>query len=655
MAKGSGGKEVGRISIKVVPDTDDFRDDLKGDLERFERTLRTKVSVDPDTTGFREEVADETSGLEAKVDLDVDRAMLSRLRDKVSGSLRKVELPDPKIGGMNAAGVGLAGLVGLLALAGPLVGLLTTALAAVPGLIAAVAAPVGALALGMDGLKKSASRLAEPFAQLKETMSGFTESQFGPVFDKLGSIFPMLDRSLPAVTQGMADLASSVVNTITSSGGMQKIETAIGNIATALTTAAPGIGSFTNGLLGLVQSFTGKLPGVSEWFNTVGASFDKWVDKVTKDGSLSSAFDGLGATLKTIGETLVSLADKGIEFMKDPQRIEKFNTALTGLGTSLKSIIDDSTRFYNVMQDIKSVFTDWDFSGITDDLTKPFTSQEAGWRDMWESIKSGAQAAWSAVTGFVSAAVANISSIVSSIGASISGVWNGITSAASSAWNSVVAAVQSAWSAIVSAVSAGVDQAVAFVASLPGKIQTALGNLLTIGLEAGKNLVQGMVNGIGSMVSAAVAKARELASSVAGAVTSFLGINSPSKLFTDYGKYTGEGFALGLKNSESAVIKQAQSMMDGVNGVVSDSVIDFEEQLKTLSEIPMDFGKAVGGQFMSDLGIGGNGAIPAIAGYGLDWASQIGTNLTFNVSSVDEALAVQRNHQNKQALGLTRR
>jgi hypothetical protein len=44
----AGGQEVGRISIRVMPDTTKFRQDLKKKLEAIEKSIKATIPVDVD-------------------------------------------------------------------------------------------------------------------------------------------------------------------------------------------------------------------------------------------------------------------------------------------------------------------------------------------------------------------------------------------------------------------------------------------------------------------------------------------------------------------------------------------------------------------------------------------------------------------------------
>lgn len=701
----SAGVEVARISAKVSPDTKKFRRELLNDLEAIERSVSAKIDVEPDMSGFRQKVASFTRGLEAKVKLDVDRSQLDQLGNATKGG---IGMPG---GGGGGVAFGIAALVAGLALAAPLAGVVATTLAALPGVLAAVATPIGALALGIDGLKVAASSLAAPFEILKGTMSAAVARQFTPVFEQLGTIFPMLGKALPAVTQGVADMFAGFTNVITSSGGMARIEGIIGNIGTALSAASPGVQMFTNGMLGLAEEFSAKLPGIATWFNELGTSFSGWVDKMSANGGISAAFDGLGTVVDQIVTSLAPILNQGIEFMGDPEKVEALRASIEVLGSVISGAVTASAAFFQVL---------YDMGAGLDRVIAAASLIPVAFSAAWSGLSSAASVAWTSVTTIVQNAIATISGVVSNIGSTISGLWDGISSAAAGAWNSITSAAASAFNSLVSAASSAVSGVVSAVATIPGQVAAALSGLAAAGASAGAALVQGLVNGIGGMIGSAVAKARELASSVANAVTGFLGINSPSKLFTDYGQWTAEGFADGLVSGFEPVINQAKSVAESISKAFDDGLsispvdataldrsidaleleqkrlrvefngipkedkesraalqsqmdqvraqkdilsyqqkrLDLEEEIGSVSNpmveaaaglmnAPVDFAKATGKQFMSDLGIGGDGLISKAITEGISYIFQIG--------SVDEAMSIKDREESKSAMAITGR
>ncbi|MGE7191755.1 phage tail protein [Lysinibacillus fusiformis] len=98
-----------------------------------------------------------------------------------------------------------------------------------------------------------------------------------------------------------------------------------------------------------------------------------------------------------------------------------------------------------------------------------------------------------------------------------------------------------------------------WIGKLPGKFQEMKEDVLekvrSIDLyQIGKDIVQGLINGVGSMFSALGTKAKELAGKAEQAIKEKLGIASPSTVTFDAGIDTGQGFINGIDN----MIKRAR-------------------------------------------------------------------------------------------------
>jgi phage-related protein len=128
-------------------------------------------------------------------------------------------------------------------------------------------------------------------------------------------------------------------------------------------------------------------------------------------------------------------------------------------------------------------------------------------------------------------------------------------------WSALPAPVQAALSAIGNIVSSGINGAVAVIAGLPGRATSAVGNLSGALVSAGRNLVDGFVQGmLGGIQSAAGAAAR-VARAAVDAAKSALDINSPSRVFRDeVGLMVGLGMAEGIERSAAAVSKSVTDL-----------------------------------------------------------------------------------------------
>lgn len=97
---------------------------------------------------------------------------------------------------------------------------------------------------------------------------------------------------------------------------------------------------------------------------------------------------------------------------------------------------------------------------------------------------------------------------------------------------------------------------VGWVRGFPGRILSALGNLGSLLVGAGKDLVRGLINGIGNMAQAVWDKLVSIVQNAWNGVLDFLGIASPAKEGVWAGRMIGEGLVSGL-DSMSRVVEGA--------------------------------------------------------------------------------------------------
>lgn len=99
--------------------------------------------------------------------------------------------------------------------------------------------------------------------------------------------------------------------------------------------------------------------------------------------------------------------------------------------------------------------------------------------------------------------------------------------------------------------------------SLPGRIRAALGNLGGLLYGAGRDLIQGLINGINNMASAVFNRARQIANDAANAIKNALRIKSPSRVTLGLGMEVGRGLELGLEKSIPDVNAMANKLALG--------------------------------------------------------------------------------------------
>jgi len=112
----------------------------------------------------------------------------------------------------------------------------------------------------------------------------------------------------------------------------------------------------------------------------------------------------------------------------------------------------------------------------------------------------------------------------------------------------------------VSAISSGASQAVTAIQTMISNIISAVTGAASDMVSAGANLVNGFISGIQSMAQEAVNAAADMAGAAVNKVKSMLKIASPSRVFKKIGKWTSEGFAIGIMKKVPQVIQASRTM-----------------------------------------------------------------------------------------------
>lgn len=110
-----------------------------------------------------------------------------------------------------------------------------------------------------------------------------------------------------------------------------------------------------------------------------------------------------------------------------------------------------------------------------------------------------------------------------------------------------------------------VDDTIKFFRELPGNILKYLGNLGSLLVNAGADLIRGLINGLKSQLKNLGSVVGDIGSSVVSDVKGFFGISSPSKLMMGLGKDVMRGFIIGMGDMEPALKKQ----VDGIARIVA--------------------------------------------------------------------------------------
>lgn len=174
----------------------------------------------------------------------------------------------------------------------------------------------------------------------------------------------------------------------------------------------------------------------------------------------------------------------------------------------------------------------------------------------WSQAWNGIQQIGSGVWNFIKSAFSNFGSAIQGIARA---AWNLLGSIISGGWNLIKSGASAAWNGITSTISSGVSRAVNFVSNLPNSIKNIFSNAGSWLLSAGKNIINGLLNGISSMIGAVKNKLSMLTSML----PSWKGPAPVDKvLLTPAGEMIMQGLINGLESQYGAVRSSLQGLTE---------------------------------------------------------------------------------------------
>lgn len=449
-------------------------------------------------------------------------AIIGQLRETVTAAT-------PGITALGAAfGQILTAIAPILPTVGQLIGQLAG------GLAAALTAAIGPLTTFINYLVSSPETLAALVAGI-----GAAALAFGPLSGIISTVAPIIGQL------------------VSNAGGLRAVLMAltgpVGIVIGLITALFIGSEDFRNAVLGLLE-VVGGLVGqlVSTLAPTLGQLADIVGSLVSQLGTalapvITLVADLLSALLPPVIEALKPIIESVVPIIQ--QIADVFSTVIQAITPfidllvsllipQIEALLPVVETVFGVIADVISNAMDV-MKGTIDIVMGILTGD---WSRAWDGIKQVLSAAWELIKSIVSGAIEIVKSIFTGL------------------WNSLTGVVRTAWDSIGGAVSSGIDNVISFVRGLPNQILTALGNFGSLLLNAGRDLINGLIEGVkqvaGRIAESVLAPIRDSVEKV----KNFLGISSPSRLFKQLGVWTGEGYVDGITAMTPAVSAAGAAM-----------------------------------------------------------------------------------------------
>ena len=184
----------------------------------------------------------------------------------------------------------------------------------------------------------------------------------------------------------------------------------------------------------------------------------------------------------------------------------------------------------------------------------------------WDTVKGWLLAFWEWLKTTASDAWNKIKDIFGGVGRWFGDRFNQVRDLITGAFNTARDRVISAFGGVLG-----------FFRNLPGRILSALGNMGKLLFNTGKDLINGLLDGAGSLLKNIGKFFLDLVPGwIRGPFEKALGISSPSKIFGEYGLNIMQGLSGGIDDNSG----MAQNALDGVGMNVKPQISSFDTSLQ---------------------------------------------------------------------------
>jgi len=235
--------------------------------------------------------------------------------DKSSGGFGG-ESGSVPIGRIGTLGTALTAAVPAAAgLVNELMALVGGALAVAPAALAGLAAGVGAVTLAFKGMAASTDPAAKSVMasvdEMKSAMAGMEKTTSAALAEGLAGPLKQLTATLiPQLKVGLTDIAGvagtalgGVATTLAAAFGNNRLQTFLGQVATAFTVIQPGLNAVANGFASLMVAGGRYLPMIAQFVSQIGVSFGSWLSELNIGPIIQNAvtaFKGLEGTVESV-------------------------------------------------------------------------------------------------------------------------------------------------------------------------------------------------------------------------------------------------------------------------------------------------------------------------------------------------------------------
>lgn len=402
--------------------------------------------------------------------------------------------------------------------------------------------------------------------------------------------------------------------------------------------------AFSDAVDGVVSTWQ----GVKQWFADLWKGIKSTVSSIVdsiKDAIMSrfgvliygirNAFIHMKLFLSTLWENLGKIAGQMFEILKNiilapvlfvtsmisggweeakNNMIAVWNNILeagTNIWSSIQAIFDSfllntKMAFLNVWTGIKAALA-YVWTTISETAVNVFNGIVAYFVETWQNIKQTAIDSWESTKTAVAETWQNMKQgaidLWNSVKQYFADLWQSTKENAINTWKSIKQGVADAWENTKDAVVNTAKNIVKGAAQAWEDLKTGVSNAVESVkntfdkirqidlLQIGKDIINGLINGITSKIEDVKNAVKDIAGSITGKIKDILNIHSPSRVMAQLGVFTSQGLAEGMLDGARYVDKASETLADRASNMdIGNRISAINSQIQTKVQHEVSYG-----------------------------------------------------------------
>lgn len=404
--------------------------------------------------------------------------------------------------------------------------------------------------------------------------------------------------------------------------------------------------AFSDAVDGVVSTWQGVKQWFADLWKGIKSTISSIVDSI-KDAIMSrfgvliygirNAFIHMKLFLSTLWENLGKIAGQMFEILKNiilapvlfvtsmisggweeakNNMIAVWNNILeagTNIWSSIQAIFDSfllntKMAFLNVWTGIKAALS-YIWTTISETAVNVFNGIVAYFVETWQNIKQTAIDSWESTKTAVAETWQNMKQgaidLWNSVKQYFADLWQSTKENAINTWKSIKQGVADAWENTKDAVVNTAKNIVKGAAQAWEDLKTGVSNAVESVkntfdkirqidlLQIGKDIINGLINGITSKIEDVKNAVKDIAGSITGKIKDILNIHSPSRVMAQLGVFTSQGLAEGMLDGARYVDKASETLADRASNMdIGNRISAINSQIQTKVQHDVNYGSS---------------------------------------------------------------